>query len=203
VSQSIAHENRTIELQRGQIEEMCKVRMRIEFAFLVLVLLNIGCNRPTTSPSAVSGTSAAAATTSAPPATATPTPSIAPTPTVRFSDQTVAAAVKASPFGIADVLIYTAETDTNKLLGRPGQYTGKVSWNDLRVTSKNYDSTIELFADRASMDARFTYVDAIIKSSPLFLQYMYRNDGRLAILRLPKDLTPLQAQAYADWFANL
>lgn len=162
----------------------------------LLVILGAACG----------GTAAAPATSGYGPIAAAPTtnvPTVAPTPTPKFDDQAVAAAVKASPFGITDVKIFTADTDTNKLLGRPGQYTGKVSWNDPRVTSKSYESTIELFADKASMDARFTYLDGIIKSSPLFLQYMYRNDSRLAILRVPTDLTPTQAQAYADWLAQL
>ena len=121
----------------------------------------------------------------------------------KFDDQAVATAVRAASFGVTDVVIYTAETDTNKLLGRPGQYTAKVSWNDPRVSSKNRDSTIEIFPDKASLDARYAYIDGIIKSAPALLQYMYRNDGRLALLRLPKDLTPAQAQEYSDWFAKL
>jgi hypothetical protein len=170
---------------------------RLRVGYLLIALLSTACGGAATNSSPTTAASVAVATTSAP--TPTPTPS----PTPRFDDQVVAAAVKASSFAITDVVIYTADTDTNKLLGRPGQYIGKVSWNDPRVTSKSYETTIELFADKASMDARFTYVDAIIKSSPLFLQYMYRNDGRLAILRIPKDLTPTQAQTYADWFAKL
>ena len=32
---------------------------------------------------------------------------------------------------------------------------------------------------------------------------MYRNDVRHLILRVPKELTPAQAQSYADWLAKL
>ena len=171
-----------------------------QMGLFLFVVMTAACGGPTANPSSATGTAASAATVAP---TRTPNPPPTPPPTPRFDDQALAVAVNGSPFGITDVVIYTAETDKNKLLGRPGQYVGKVSWNDPRVASRSYEATIELFADKASMDARFTYIDAIIKSSPLLLQYMYRNDGRLAILRVPKDLTPTQAQAYADWFAKL
>ena len=132
------------------------------------------------------------------PATASPSPSPAP-----LLGEAVAAAVRASGQPISDVVVFTAETDPNKLLGRPGQYIAKVSWRDTRVTSPTDLATIEVFADAASMQSRFTYLDAIIKSAPLFLQWMYRNDARLAILRLPKDLTPDQASAWEQWFKKI
>ncbi len=64
-------------------------------------------------------------------------------------------------------------------------------------------ATIEMFSDDASMQARFTYLDGIQKSSPLFLQYMYRNDARRLVLRVPKELTPDQAKAYEEWLSRL
>jgi len=141
------------------------------------------------------------------PKTASPAPTLAPTPTPTISPllgDAVAAAVKASGFPIAELTVFTAETDPNKLLGRPGQYAAKVSWRDTRVTDRYADqATIEVFPDSASLQMRFTYIDGIMKSSPLFLQWMYRNDARLALLRLPKELTPDQAKAWEDWFKKI
>ena len=45
-----------------------------------------------------------------------------------MTDKDVAAALASFTPAPNDVVIYTAETDTNKFLGRPGQvHTGKVS----------------------------------------------------------------------------
>lgn len=114
----------------------------------------------------------------------------------------VAAAVRASGITVTDLIVYTAETDPNKLLGRPGQYIAKASWKDPRVSTAD-PATIEVFPDAASLQARFAYIDGIFKSSPMLLQWMYRNEARLALLRLPKDLTPDQARAWDDWFKKL
>lgn len=42
----------------------------------------------------------------------------------------ISAALKAKGLLIGTVVVYTAETDTNKLLGRPNQYTSKVNFAD-------------------------------------------------------------------------
>lgn len=81
--------------------------------------------------------------------------------------------------------IYTAESNQNHLPGRPGQYVGKVSWTDARAPVQNSQAAAEIFADDASMQARFAYFDGILKSSPLLLQHIYRNDVRRLILRVP------------------
>lgn len=118
-------------------------------------------------------------------------------------DKDIAAALAQLAPVPTDAVIYTAETDTNKLLGRPSQYVGKLNWTDPRVPTQKLGATVEMFTDDASMQARFTYLDRILKSSPLFLQYIYRNDARRLILRVPKELTPDQAKAYEDWFKKL
>jgi hypothetical protein len=137
-------------------------------------------------------------------ATGAPTPVPTGSTTMKgLADTDIAAAVALLTPAASDLIVYTAETDTNSLLGRPGQYTGKVSWTDPRAPQQRLNATIELFADDATLQARFAYLDPILKSSPLFLQYMYRNDGRRLLLRVPKELTPAQAQSYADWLRKL
>src|SRR5947209_6998946 len=62
-------------------------------------------------------------------ATTPPTtvPTTAPTPKPAHAGQTatqIVQALKAKGLPIGEVFSYTAENDENKLLGRPGQYTG-------------------------------------------------------------------------------
>ena len=145
---------------------------------------------------------ATATTTSTAVATARPTltPTPAPTP---MSGEAFAASLGKSGIATTDVIVYTADNDQNKLLGRPGQYVGKVNWTDMRAPAQKQQATVEIFADDASMQARFTYLDGILKSSPLLLQYMYRNDARRLIVRVPKELTPAQAGEYEAWLKTL
>ena len=49
------------------------------------------------------------------------------------------------------------------------------------------------------MNARFTYVDTIMKSRAALPAVMYRNDARRLLLRVPHELTPDQAKGYEDW----
>lgn len=121
----------------------------------------------------------------------------------QLSDVTIAAALRGLTPPVTGIAVFTAETDPNKLLGRPGQYTGKVSWNDPRVSNAGDLATIEMFTDEASLQTRFTYLDGITKNGPLFLQWMYSHGAQRLIMRLPKDLTPAQAAIYAEWFMAL
>ena len=105
------------------------------------------------------------------------------------------------------MVIYTADTDPNHLLGRPGQYTGKVSWHDIRagdlVDGITPESTIETFDSLTDLQRRATYMNAIINASPLFGQYMFEDDAHLALLRVPFALTADQAADYQAWLAAL
>lgn len=115
-------------------------------------------------------------------------------------DVEVAGSLQAS-LPVEQVRIFDAQTDPNRLLGRPGQYVGKVSWRDTRAPDS--DATIELFADEPSLLARQRYVEAIVSSGGIFGQYVYANGPRLALLRLPFALTPDQAAEYAAWLATI
>jgi hypothetical protein len=44
----------------------------------------------------------------------------------------VAASLRASGLPVSGVVVHTPETDPNHLLGRPGQYTGKIDFHDER-----------------------------------------------------------------------
>lgn len=115
----------------------------------------------------------------------------------------IAASLQASGLPVSDVVVHTAESDPNKLLGRPNQYTIKVNWTDTRVTQGDSDATIEVFADEAGMKQRAAYVEAIGKNAPMFVQYIYTSAKHTAVLRVPRALTPDQAKEYEEWLSKL
>lgn len=117
--------------------------------------------------------------------------------------ETLNASLTASGLPVANVTTFTAETDVNHLLGRPNQYVAKVNWDDTRLDTQQNDLTVEVFTSVADLQARQKYIDALGKGSPLFAQYIVPNEPRLALMRLPHQLTPEQAEAYKAWFAAL
>lgn len=104
--------------------------------------------------------------------------------------------LKTAELPIDNIIIYTAETDANKLLGRPNQYISKTSFAD--TTIEQLDKTnptggsVEVFKNSQDAKKRKEYIDEIGKSTPLFVEYSYLNDK--ALLRLDKSLTPEQAK---------
>ncbi len=118
------------------------------------------------------------------------------------SPEDVLNALKSAGLPIGDYEEYTAETDPNELLGRPGQYTGKLNFRDARLAPETttFDITdggsIEVFASVARAEARHTYVVTITESALMFAEYDYL-EGTV-LLRLSSRLTPDQAEEYAD-----
>lgn len=165
--------------------------------FSAFIFLLVGCGSAPTSTQATQVTP-----------TATSTPSPTPTPTPKTADQLVQA-LKSAGLPIGESFTYTADNDLNHLLGRPGQYIGKTNWIDTRMTTTNTGAdiavrdggSVETFATLADATARFTYIQGISKSSPLFAEYEYQEGT--AILRISSTLTPDQAQAYDDAFKKL
>src|SRR5256885_634879 len=101
-------------------------------------------------------------------ASSTPSSSKSPTlatasPTARTGATTadITGRLKAAGLPMANIVIYTAETDTNHLLGRPGQYTGKANWNDTRDPDTTDTYSVELFATTDDLSRREQYVKAI------------------------------------------
>ena len=88
----------------------------------------------------------------------------------------------------APVFGYTATTDENHLLGRPGQYTSKVNWG--APTSDDSDNSIEVFPTSADAATRAGYLAAF--KPPFGDGYDHQNGA--ALLRLSADVTPAQAR---------
>lgn len=105
----------------------------------------------------------------------------------------------------------TAANDPNHLLGRPGQYTSKVTFADTRIKAADVtDSTkgsvdlggaIEIFADPAGAEARAKYIQAIAKSMPAVAEYDYVHGT--VLVRVSHYLPPAQAAGYKSAAAGL
>lgn len=142
----------------------------------------------------------------APPATATtaPLPPTAtnPPPAASLTDAGILAALQAAGLPIAETVIYTAETDPNKFLGRPNQYIAKAAWHDSRLPAPTNPKTpevsdgggLEIYPDAAGAATRGAYIAGIGKASPLFAEYDYLYGP--VLLRLALALTPTQAADY-------
>ena len=113
----------------------------------------------------------------------------------------VVRALKGAGMPITRYVTYTAASDPNHLLGRPGQYVSKVNFRDARLGpvrgfKPEGGGSVETFRTRGDAQSRYRYVHfhAIASPSMLFAQYAFV-EGTL-FLRLSKALTPRQTAAY-------
>ncbi|MDT7664569.1 MAG: hypothetical protein QOD04_4125 [Pseudonocardiales bacterium] len=99
--------------------------------------------------------------------------------------------------------VYTADTDPNKLLGRPGGYVSKTAFADSRVESgvlggapdaMNRGGSVEVFADEDAATTRRNYLQEIGKRAPIFSEYDYQSGP--VLLRISHLLTPQQGAEY-------
>lgn len=105
----------------------------------------------------------------------------------------------------------TAANDPNHLLGRPGQYTSKVTFTDIRIKAADVtDSTkgsvdlggaIEVFTDPATAEARAKYIEAVTKSMSALAEYDYVHGT--VLVRVSHYLTPAQAAGYKSAAAGM
>jgi len=116
--------------------------------------------------------------------------------------QQVIVKLRAAGLPVGRIKVYTASNDGTRLLGRPGQYTGKVNFRDTRIKdggagfAVSSGGSIEIFATRADAKRRADFVSAIFESAspsiPSEYDYLVGN----AFLRLSHVLTPTQARKY-------
>lgn len=124
-----------------------------------------------------------------------------------MSAEDIVNALKEKNENIGKVVVYTAETDTNNLLGRPNQYISKVNFADNRISQEFVDEndakggTIEVFTNKEDMKKRKEYIEQISSSASMFAQYIYSKGN--ALLRIEKDLTPEQAKEYESVFNEI
>jgi hypothetical protein len=96
--------------------------------------------------------------------------------------------------------VYTAKTDRNKLLGRPGGYTSKADWEDGRAHPRLDDEvqrggSVEIYEDPQDATRRAKHIASVLKAAPMFgTEYHYTKGG--VLLRVSGELTPEQAGKY-------
>ncbi len=134
---------------------------------------------------------------------------------VQMTAEEIVNKLKENNANIGKIVVYTEETDLNKLLGRPNQYISKVTFEDKRIEQVELDEefsteeerneptggTIEVFKNKNDMESRKRYVEQISGAASIFAQYIYSSD--YALLRLDSDLTPTQAKEYEEAFYKI
>ncbi|MER6253733.1 hypothetical protein ABT224_20490 [Streptomyces sp. NPDC001584] len=168
-------------------------------AALTVVLLT-GCSTGTSTPGAATGEPAS---TSGP--AAAPAPKASADAAGAFT--VVSAAVPSAGLGGT----VTAENDPNHLLGRPHQYTSKITFTDSRISAADAEShkpgdlelggSIEVFPTAADAKARHDYIQAATSSIPALSEYGYLHGNTL--IRVGRLLTPAQAADYEKAAAKL
>jgi hypothetical protein len=107
--------------------------------------------------------------------------------------KTLTTALAKSQSQITKIVVFTAATDPNKLLGRPGGYTSKTEWTDKRIEkAEGVDGggTIEVYPNEKGAKQRIAYIQALMDEGvPFTTQYPFRQGP--AVLRLSSALTPL------------
>ncbi|MEU1077061.1 MULTISPECIES: hypothetical protein [unclassified Streptomyces] len=98
----------------------------------------------------------------------------------------------------------TAENDPNHLLGRPGQYTSKITFTDTRIKKADTEGldagdvsrggAIETFTTPDEAQARTKYIQTVIKGMPALAEYDYVHGA--SVIRVSHLLTPAQAGEY-------
>lgn len=131
-----------------------------------------------------------------------------------YTAQEVVNKLKEKNVNIGKIVVYTEETDLNKQLGRPNQYTSKATFEDKRLEQRTYDEyadeeinnepvggTVEVFKTKEDMEKRKKYIEGISSSISMLNQYIYSKD--CILFRLESDLTPSQAKEYENIFKEI
>lgn len=109
----------------------------------------------------------------------------------------------AKTMNLGTVTVWTAATDQNQLLGRPGGYTSAATIVDKRLTctdpSTDCGATIEVFPTSDQATARSEYIQSILGGGGV-LGTEYHYFSGTALLRVTGHLTPDQAKAYDTAF---
>jgi hypothetical protein len=136
--------------------------------------------------------------------------------------------MRAAGLPITHVIVYTAATDTNGLLGRQGGYTSKTAWVDERAIAGmarrdgetvaweksmlgmvpgekgsgdiKEGGGIEVYPDVGGAQRRTAFLSGLAGT---FIGDGYDYRVGTAILRLSNDLLPAQARAYESIFATV
>jgi hypothetical protein len=110
---------------------------------------------------------------------------------------------------LSGLIVYTAATDPNHLLGRPTGYTSKCAWVDSRIAASDVTGlvkgdpsrggSVEVSPTAAGAVARAKEILTLEKALPILgSEYDYLDGG--VLIRWSQYLTPTQAAAYGAVF---
>ena len=117
------------------------------------------------------------------------------------TEMVIVSSLKSSGLPVQNVQALNADNDPAHQLGKPGQYSSKIVWRDARANAE--DSTLEMFPDEAALRVAFQALDAAPRTSPQYTPYVFADPPHKTLIRLPKALTPDQAQGYQRWLTTL
>lgn len=153
-----------------------------------------------TASSSASATPSATAT-----ITVTATATASPTATPTGDATAVAELLKSRIPSITKVTTVTAALDSNKLLGRPGQYTSAAWITDNRgqagATGIDGGAVVEIFATAADAKARSDYIQATLKSLGPSAGTEWHHLSGPTLLRVSGKLPPAANDEYTKAFA--
>jgi uncharacterized lipoprotein NlpE involved in copper resistance len=92
-------------------------------------------------------------------------------------------------------VIYSADTDPNKFLGKEGQYIAKMDWIDSRHKGEDNYCTVEIFKNTDDMKARRAYIEAIEKRLPSMSEGV-KIEYKTSLIRLNGTLTETESAQY-------
>lgn len=102
------------------------------------------------------------------------------------------------PLNIGTYVEYDENTDTNGLLGRPGQYTSKINFEITTLQQCDdgdpVGGSIEVFETNEDAKKRSEYIQSITQGMSALGEYNYIND--CVLLRIDYDVAPSDATNY-------
>ncbi|MEU7512987.1 hypothetical protein AB0B13_13395 [Streptomyces sp. NPDC042898] len=129
-------------------------------------------------------------------------PTKAPTKALTASDAFKQLSGKVTTARLSGVV--TEDNDPNKLLGRPNQYTSKITFVDSRIKAEDVagaekgsvglGGAVEVFPTAADAQARADYIQSVTKGMPMLTEYDYVSGT--VLVRVSHYLTPAQAADY-------
>jgi hypothetical protein len=111
------------------------------------------------------------------------------------------AGFKRAGLPVGRVVCYTDATDPNDLLNRPGGYVEKCDWADKRAEQVAGDVTggsIETYEKPGGASSRAEYLKAFEGAGMLSTGYTFQPQNAIWVLRIDKELTKAQADAYLE-----
>jgi hypothetical protein len=115
-------------------------------------------------------------------------------------DAAIVGSLKGSGLPLSAIQALTAETDPEKLLGKPGQYSSKIAFKDNRTARA--EGAVEVFPDEPALKGRADRLEAMARQNPQLAKWIYSSASTRMLVHVTKDLTPAQAKAYQQWLGS-